>query len=101
MTTSAPAASARLDLAAQVIAAVGGEEQRHGQPVGGRAVRQRVAAEQDLAQQPADRPLARLARRVHAPPARLEVALSRPSWVVVPEPSIPSRTMKRRRWHGP
>jgi hypothetical protein len=56
-----------------VIAAVGREEQRHGLTVGGRAVRQRVLAEQQLSQQATDGPRARLARRVRAAAAGLEV----------------------------
>ena len=68
-----PGRQRRLDLAAQVVAPVGGEQQRHGRPSAGRAVGQAVPAEQDLAQQAADRPGAGLARRVGAAAARRQV----------------------------
>ena len=68
-----PGGQRGLDLAAQVVAAIGGEQERHRAPVGGAAVGQAVPAQQDLAQQPAHRPGARLARRVHAAPARRQV----------------------------
>ena len=69
-----PRGDVRLDLAAQVIAPVGGEEQRHGLPVGGRPVGERVLPEQQLAQEPADRARRGLTRGVRAAAAALEVS---------------------------
>ena len=62
-----------LDLAPKVIAPVRGEEQGHGLAVGGCAVGQRVSSQQELAQEQAYRTLRRLARRVRAATAGLEV----------------------------
>jgi hypothetical protein len=64
----------RLYLAAQVVAPIGGEQQRHRAPIRGAAVGETVPAEQDLAQQAAHRSGAGLARRVNAAAARGQVA---------------------------